>query len=170
MRHPVNKLDFWKQRLEEAKLRDIIHYSVFVANPILWGSINKKHQQIIKREIKPTDRVLDAGCGYGRTSEMIASQDYIGVDFSPDFVEEAKKRYPEREFMVANLKKLPFKDKEFDAAIAISVKHMIQANLGESAWNKMEKELKRVAKKIIILEYGLGDLGIENNANDYEVI
>lgn len=170
MRNPVNQLFFWKDRLEDAKKRNIIHYSVFLANQPLWDSINTKHQKIIDQEVKPTDRVLDAGCGYGRTSEMIKSKDYVGVDFSPDFIEEAKTRYPDREFMVGDLKSLPFKDKEFDVSIAISIKHMIQDNLGDPAWKEMEQELKRVSKKVLILEYGLGDLGIENNANDYEIL
>jgi ubiquinone/menaquinone biosynthesis C-methylase UbiE len=78
---------------------------------------------------------------------------YIGVDFSPDFIDWSKKDNPNKEFLVADLKTLPFKDNEFDWAFCVSIKKMIEDNLGNQDWSKMQNELKRVAKKVLILEY-----------------
>lgn len=157
MNRPVDKLSFWKERIETAQQE---RYSVYVCNSVLWGNIEREHSRIIKERIKPDAKVLDSACGYGRMSWYF--QNYTGVDFSPDFIEIAKKKYPGKDFVIADLKKLPFKDKEFDWAVGVSIKRMIKENLGEPEWLLMEKELKRVAKRILILEY--------ENASEYEII
>lgn len=166
----VNKLEFWKNRIGVAKKNNKIHYSVFLANDTIWKKLNDDHSKILEKEIKKGDNVLDAGCGYGRNSEMVKSDKYIGVDFSPDFIELAKGLYPNREFMVANIKDLPFKDKEFDVGFCVSVKGMISGNLGREEWDKMQKELERVSKKLLILEYGSGDSLSAYTSDKYEII
>lgn len=151
MNRPVGDIDFWKGRIEEAK-RGYEHYSVYVANPKLWNWILRNHMDLVNRLILPTDKVLDAGCGYGRASEFLPG-DYTGVDFSPDFLAKAHDKYPDRVFIRSTLDATPFKDKQFDWAVCISIRAMIKGNLGAEAWNAMEKELKRVAKQVLILEY-----------------
>jgi len=154
---PVNKKEFWKDRIEFAE-KTIEHYSVFISNEDVWERINRDHEETFKREIKETDKVLDAGCAYGRSS--IYFNNYVGVDFSPDFIFKAIEKFPKKKFLVADIKKLPFEDKEFDVAFCISIKAMIASNLGEEEWLKMEKELHRVAKKVLIMEY--------TGSNEYE--
>lgn len=167
---PVNDTKFWKQRLDDAKTKYPLHYSVFITNHDSWNKINKNHQEILRKEISQTDKVVDLGCAYGRSSEMFECAEYVGVDFSPDFIEEAKKRYPNKKFLVADLKKLPFKKNEFDVGFMVSVKAMIKSNLGEKEWNKMEKECKRVCRRLLILEYGTGDLGLDQDSDKYEIL
>jgi len=151
MNRPINDLDFWKQRIEDAK-KGYTHYSVYVANPQLWKYIENHHRKIIRQYIKMSESVLDAGCGYGRAVEFLPTR-YTGVDFSPDFIAQAKENYPDKTFIQSRLEDLPFNDKDFDWAVCISIKYMIIGNLGVEAWEPMEKELKRVAKKVLILEY-----------------
>lgn len=165
---PVNKLEFWRDRIEYAK-KGREHYSVFISNDSTWKDINAKHREILDKEIKETDNVIDLGCAYGRSSEMVKGR-YTGIDFSPDFIEIARKKYPDKRFVLGSLKKLPFKNKEFDVGFMVSVKAMIISNLGIDEWNIMQKECERVCKKLLILEYGQGDKDITNNADEYEVI
>lgn len=152
MQKPVNKIEFWKDRLDQSKKDGYLHYSVYLANPTLWKKINDSHKKVIEEHIKPEDNVLDAGCGYGRLSELFDK--YLGVDFSPDFIAEARKLYPHKQFIVGDLKDLPLENGQFDWAVLVSIKNMIVGNLGEDEWLKMQKELKRVCKKLLILEYG----------------
>jgi ubiquinone/menaquinone biosynthesis C-methylase UbiE len=152
MSKPVNKIEFWKERIRTAVKP---HYTVYVAHEQLWKNINTSHARIIKKVIPTGSKVLDAGCGYGRMSVLF--DNYVGTDFSPDFIELAKKNYPQKEFVQADMKALPFKDKEFDWAFCVSIKKMIIDNLGEDEWLAMEKELTRVAKKVLILEYETPD-------------
>ena len=150
MSKPINKTEFWKERIETAQKE---HYSVYVCGEDMWKNINKVHETIIEREIKPSETVLDAGCGYGRWCEIFDNNKYFGVDFSPDFIKKAQEKYPEYLFAVKNLKDLQIKDKSFDWAICVSIKKMVVDNLGEEEWNLMLKELKRVARKVLVLEY-----------------
>lgn len=145
---PIDDLKFWKKRIDDAK-KSREHYSVYVVDENKWKYINDTHKEILLRECK--GKVLDAGCGYGRWSELFT--DYVGVDFSPDFIAEAQRKYPSKTFIQADLKALPFADKEFDTAFCVSIKKMVQDNLGDEEWNKMQKELQRVSKKLVICEY-----------------
>jgi len=145
---PIDKEEFWKERIDNAARE---HYSVYVTSEFDWKYIYTTHKAIIEEHIPQGVKVLDAGCGYGRMSMLF--DNYTGVDFSPDFIREANKKYAGKKFIQANLKELPFGDGEFDWAFCVSIKRMVIDNLGEDEWNKMEKELKRVAKKVLILEY-----------------
>lgn len=148
MPKPVDNLDFWKERIDTAVKP---HYSVYVVHEQGWKRINDVHKELFDLYIKKDKKVLDAGCGYGRWAKNF--DNYTGVDFSPDFIKKAKEQNPDKLFIQADLKALPFKDKEFDWAYCVSIKRMIRDNLGDDVWNPMEKELQRVAKKVLILEY-----------------
>lgn len=147
---PVSDKQFWKKRLEDSKDYGDIHHSVYISRKSLWEHIARVHRDILLMETKGK-KTLDAGCGYGRASEWV--EDYTGVDISPDLLAVARKSYPQKTFMEADLSALPFKDKEFDVAFCISIKQMIIGNLGGAEWEKIEKELRRAAKKVILLEY-----------------
>lgn len=151
MSQPVDKEWFWRQRLERAKREEYLHHSVYLAHPTKWEEICAAHETIIRRECAGQS-VLDAGCGYGRMSQWCTGQ-YFGVDFSPDFIDEAKRLYPGRQFEVGDLANLPFANAIFDVAVCISIKHMIVVNLGTEAWEVMERELLRVARRVLLLEY-----------------
>lgn len=50
--------------------------------------------------IKPTERVLDLGCGDGRTTSSITAR-VIGIDHDRDAIETARKLHPDRQFICA---------------------------------------------------------------------
>jgi ubiquinone/menaquinone biosynthesis C-methylase UbiE len=155
----VSEIEFWKNRIENAHTK---HHSVYLCNPILWDDIFHAHRKIIRRVIPKDAYVLDAGCGYGRMCELFDSKNYEGVDFSPDFIKMAMKEYPNHSFEVQNLKKLPYEKHQFEWAFCVSIKDMIVKYDSLKSWLEIEKELKRVAKKILILEY--------TNYTNYEII
>lgn len=150
MSKPVDKVGFWKERIDTAA-KD--YFTVYVTSEGNWHEINKVHVKLLEKYIKPTDKVLDAGCAYARMARFFLPENYVGVDFSPDFIKLAKKNNPGNTFVQADLKKLPFKGGEFDWAFCISIKKMVEDNLGKEEWNRMERELTRVAKKLLVLEY-----------------
>lgn len=154
--------DFWKKRIDEAinYCKDI-RFSVYWVRKDEWSRINDVHAGLFKKLIPRTVKVLDAGCGYGRWAKFFPKTRYTGVDFSPEFLEIARKENPEHNFVEADLAKLPFKDGEFSWAFCISIKEMVSARNPE-AWPPMLQELKRVAKKVLILEY--------TNPNLYEIL
>lgn len=162
MSKPINSLDFWKKRLDEAltKCKDI-RYTVYFTSQDDWSRLNEVHQGIISKEIPAGSKVLDAGCGYGRLAPLF--ENYTGADFSPDLIAKAKELFPEKEFVQTDFsQKSPFKRWQFDWAVAVSFKAMIIENMGEEAWTPIQRELKRVAKKVLLLEY--------SNPENHEVI
>ena len=94
--------------------------------------------------LRSGERVLDIGCGNGRASERITPDiDYTGIDNSERLVEIAKKRYPNREFIVADALDLPFSDHDFDRVYAIGLIHHIPS---EEKRMKFLEEVTRVLK------------------------
>lgn len=155
MTRAVDKLDFWKGRIATSKNGNM-HHSVYRCDAQLWKMLEKHHLHLLRQYITPEDKVLDAGCGYGRMSQYFDEEKYTGVDFSPDFIGIARDLYPDKKFEIASLKELPFEDKQFDWAFCVSMKAMIVRELGEFEWIEMERELRRVANGIVILEYSDG--------------
>jgi trans-aconitate methyltransferase len=75
---------------------------------------------------KPGERILDLGCGTGTlTSEIAASgAEVLGVDRSPEMIEEARKKFPALRFEVCDARSLEF-SAEFDAVFSNAALHWI---------------------------------------------
>ena len=74
----------------------------------------------------PRTKILDVACGsaYMTASAAAAGAQVEGIDFSPNMVDEAKKRYPALSFRQGDAEALPFADNTFDAvAIGFGVHH-----------------------------------------------
>ena len=72
-------------------------------------------REIIKREIKDDDFVLDIGCGTGEQLKILNKA--IGLDISIEMAKIAKHK-TNKPVVVANAEFLPFKNKSFDKAIS----------------------------------------------------
>ena len=108
--------------------------------------------QLLKGRIKPGDRILDAGCGGGRNRVWFLQNgfDVRGVDASPDAVDAVRRLaaklapdLPEENFLVADIRNLPFDDASFDLVICNAVLHFAES---EEAFRKMVTECGRVLK------------------------
>jgi SAM-dependent methyltransferase len=88
-------------------------------------------------------RVLDAGCGGGRTSSWLVERgaEVVGVDASPELVRLARERLPSASFAVADLAEpLEFEDGSFDLVVASLVMHYLRD------WVPPLRELRRVLR------------------------
>ncbi|MCA1831923.1 MAG: class I SAM-dependent methyltransferase [Actinomycetota bacterium] len=67
--------------------------------------------------------VLDAGCGEGYGSDILAAsaRDVVGVDLDEGVVAHAGRHYPRARFERADLLALPFPDASFDAVVSLQV-------------------------------------------------
>lgn len=69
-------------------------------------------------------RILDFGCGYGRTMLELAGAGYTnltGIDFSQPLIERGKQENPELNLIAFDGGTIPFDDNAFDAAIMLGV-------------------------------------------------
>jgi ubiquinone/menaquinone biosynthesis C-methylase UbiE len=81
-------------------------------------------------DLKPGERVLDIGCGDGAFTEEAARRtgDVVGLDFSREMLDAAKKRLadlPGIEWVEGDAAALPFPDASFDAALAVAMLGMM---------------------------------------------
>lgn len=96
--------------------------------------------------------VLDIGCGTGALCKILYEEglEVVGVDPSKGMINQARKKsknLPIKFMQIQPGEKLPFEDKSFDIAITSYVAHGLQ----KDERIKLYKEMKRLAKKIIII-------------------
>ena len=76
-------------------------------------------------DMRRVRRVLDVGCGPGTNTHHFASADYLGIDFNPAYIENARRRHG-REFVVADVTKYEVaREERFDLILANSLFHHI---------------------------------------------
>jgi SAM-dependent methyltransferase len=68
-------------------------------------------------------RVLDAGCGDGYGTALLArvASEAVGVDYERPVIERAQRLYPAARFDTANLIELPYPDASFDVLVSMQV-------------------------------------------------
>ena len=67
----------------------------------------------------PAGTALDAACGTGRVSELLARRGHrvVGVDSSPEMLDRARTRVPEGDFRSGDLERLPVPDASVDLVV-----------------------------------------------------
>ncbi len=92
--------------------------------------------------------VLDIGCNEGLLLPLLELQEiasYTGIDTSVEYIEMAKKNFPEADFRLMNL--FDWKEK-IDIAISLSTFHILD-------YEDFERAIKHYSKlaKVLIMEY-----------------
>lgn len=85
-------------------------------------------------------RVLDAGCGtgYGTALLATAAAEATGFDISPEAIAYASSHYPEAKFATGSAEKFPAADRSADLVTAFEIiEHLV-------AWQKLVEESRRV--------------------------
>jgi ubiquinone/menaquinone biosynthesis C-methylase UbiE len=165
LKKPIDSPDFWRERLMVAEQRGHLHHSVFLCPPEQWQRIGAAHEKLLASHVKDTDSVLDCGCGYGHLLTLMPRSwngEYVGLDLSPEMVEKAKRLHKGRadSFYVCDLRDLSFlAGRRFMFAVLKSIRPMVKREMGDEAWEKMEAEIRRVAKKLLFLEYSVEEPG-----------
>lgn len=108
--------------------------------------------QILRGNIAPGMRILDAGCGYGRNLVYFFRQgaEVFAVDASPAGVEHVRQlskslntSLPDENFQVGRVEKMPFADEFADVVICNSVLHFAR---DDAQFLAMHAELWRVLR------------------------
>lgn len=102
--------------------------------------------------INPNMHVLDAGCGTGYGSFVLAqsANSVKGIDISEESIQWCKEQYETQEnltFIQASLEKLPFVDGEFDCVVNLEVIEHVDKSIQLA----FLKEVKRVLKRTGVL-------------------
>lgn len=166
---PIFDPEYWYKRLANSSPADM-HHAVFRCPRDRWERIANKHRHILLGRVGPRESLLDAGCGWGRLLDLLPSSwngYYCGIDLCPDFAGIARQRYPQHAFICGDLRgvePLWFSRcregyDEFDWCILVSIRPMIKRHCGEEVWDKIERRLRSVSKRLLYLEYDENDPG-----------
>lgn len=112
---------------------------------LLWARKGAAHQRFrqIWAEIDFNNmRILDVGCGFGELAKFIGRKaegfTYTGVDIVPEFIEEAKKQFPQHTFLVQDYLTEPITGK-YDIVVASGI-------LNSNVENNMEYRRDAITK------------------------
>jgi ubiquinone/menaquinone biosynthesis C-methylase UbiE len=91
------------------------------------GTEDKDELVKLKALLKPGNRVLDVGCAAGRDTRILKDMGFevTGSDLSEKLLNIAKRTNPDIEFVLADMRKLPFADESFNAVWASAVLHHV---------------------------------------------
>lgn len=153
-------IEFWKKRSKYAK--DPLSKVMWPDRPIWNAYIDELQKHYLRPyiyKLRPSDIVLDVGCGVGRFTFRFAKlcKKVYGIDISEENIKLAKERAEREkvfnvEFKVMDVRKLEFDDEIFDYVFSIACLCFL---IDKKDFIKGIKEVLRVTKKdgcIILLE------------------
>lgn len=130
----------------DRKLLPLKIFCLSLVDPVSW---------VINRS---TESILDVGCGQGLPMQMIKMRmkikKSVGVDLFEPYLKECKKKKIHTEYVRADVRKLPFGDKSFDAVIALQVLEHLHK---DEAWKVLYK-MEKIARKQVIVAMPIGEM------------
>lgn len=153
----TENIDYWEKTLQNP--------------PKSFIKLFEQEEAYIKRSIKKGEKVLDVGCGTGRTilSIVNVAENITGLDIDPKAIEDTKKNTANCknvDIVLGSATSIPFEDKTFDVVVF----SMTLVNL-DTEKSKGLSEMKRVAKdnaKIIVSVYS--EKATEERMNMYKQV
>ncbi len=119
---------------------------VFEGNAGYYGDVDALSRVEILKYIKPTDSVLDAGCGIGTLKRLLPNNEYTGFDYSPRAVRIACKTQGKGTFMALDARQMSvFDDNEFDVVV---MRHFLE---NQEDWREVIRQAFRVCNKRVII-------------------
>jgi len=124
------------------------YYKKFIKNIYLKLFEAHRLTALVDKEIQDNWTILDAGCGRSPLLKKIKKGTYkVGLDIYEPYIFESKKQLIHDDYILGDVRALPFESNSFDCAVSIEVLE----HLNKADGLKMIKEMERVARKKIIL-------------------
>jgi cyclopropane fatty-acyl-phospholipid synthase-like methyltransferase len=86
----------------------------------------KRNRVLVRDYIRPQagDRILDIGCGPGSMAPFLPDSEYLGVDASAEYIDEARRRFPQMQFACQRVSQYNLAQRNhFDIVLALGVLH-----------------------------------------------
>jgi len=113
-----------------------VYNKMFEKDPTVWSEfrLDEEIRRIINERYDGDIKLLDMGCGNGRTINIIKDprMDITGIDFSEEALKLASKKNPGIKFIECDMRDTPFNDNSFDVVISIgSHEHLDKISFSE---------------------------------------
>jgi cyclopropane fatty-acyl-phospholipid synthase-like methyltransferase len=108
---------------------------------------------LVTEYIQPRDgaRILEIGCGPGTIVDYLPQVEYVGFDLSSKYIEMARKRFPQAEFICERVSRFSLaKQQSFDAVLALGVVHHLDDQEARQLFQIAADALKSGGKLITI--------------------
>lgn len=155
---PVMDPAFWKDRLYESFARSERHRAIYNGSFDAFAAVDKRQSTQFREIVRPflgrTASVLDVGCGYGRLLDWMPAGwrgAYLGIDASPDLVDVARRVWPDRQFMVADVRQVSL-DRRWDVAVAVWVRSMLLVNGLGDVWDETLRWMETNAENVVVID------------------
>lgn len=113
----------------------------------LYRRLSPSWVEHLKKGLANCDTVLDLGCGYSSPLQHCNVPFSVGVELFDPYLQETEKKAIHSKYIKADIRKVEFERKSFDAAIAIEVLEHLTKQEGNELLKKMERW---ATKKVII--------------------
>jgi len=128
----------------------------------LYNTLFPQYIDYLRKELSGSGRVLDLGCGRNSPIFFCSILYSVGVEMFEPYLEESKKKGIHNEYIKADIRKIEFKPKSFDAVVALDVLEHLTKEEGLILVKKMENWARK--KVIIFTPNGyLWQNGYDNN-------
>jgi len=124
---------------------------------------------VFREHVTNESRILDYGCGYGRTVNDLLNHGYpnvVGIDSAPLMIERGHRVYPHLDLQVLPDSGVPYRDESFDAVLLFAVLTCIPTNEGQRNLLNNLAPLLRPGGLLYVSDYYLQD--DERNRQRYE--
>jgi len=150
-----------KKRIKNYYRSCLRQYGIYSADALGWAGLNSqivRFKALLKVGNLEGKRILDVGCGLGDLYHFLSLNynhfEYLGIDLVPEFIEKAKIKYPQGDFLNKDI--LDFKSESFDFVLSSGamtfkipnykekyfemIKKMFQLSSLGTAFNMLNKE------------------------------
>lgn len=113
-------------------------------------------------KVRPGERVLDVGCGPGDILEYLPTVDYVGIDWSPEYIAMARKRFGDRgRFEVADVGHLKLAEEDkFDIVLGAGLLHHLNDESASALMTRIAAVLNPDGRSIFIDPAWTSDQGV----------
>ena len=122
-----------------AKLRELL------ASP--YRKVFPPWTNLLKRELSDCRTFLDLGCGYDSPIRYVPVAHSTGVELFRPYLEESKKRGIHSDYILADIRKIGFREDSFDAVLMLDVLEHLSVKEG---YELIKKAQRWARKKVIV--------------------
>ena len=127
-------------------LRLRLHSIIEVISP-LYKRLFPDWKEHIEKALADCDTVLDLGCGYNSPLQYFNIPFSVGVELFYPYLQESMRRGIHSQYFQADIRRIEFKPKSFDAVVAVEVLEHLTAQEGAELLRKMELW---ASKKVVV--------------------
>lgn len=151
----LSNLDYNTIRLESNSDKEIIQSNPTILHKIL-QKLPFSWLGIVKKQINMNCKtILDVGCGYGFPMQTINTKkrfETVGIDIFMPYIRICKEKKIHNNYILCDVKYLPFKDKTFDTIICLEVIE----HLPKSEGFNLIRDIENIARNQVILSTPVG--------------